>query len=165
MRDAALGEVAAHGADRAAGQLVVQIGGIEALRPAGRQALGLGEAGEVAGHCGQRLVVDVDAMPERAQVGDDAFDGRIRDAVRGRARGALQRADAELRRVQVGQLREPDGVVRVQLERLVAPASGMAALIAGISVAARFCDSSPPGSLMYSASTSGLAASVRAQAA
>jgi hypothetical protein len=41
----------------------------------------------------------------------------------------------------------------------------MTALIAGISVAARFCDSSPPGSLMYSASTSGLAASVRAQAA
>ena len=38
-----LGQVAAHGADRAARQLVAQIGGVEALRAPGRQALGLGQ--------------------------------------------------------------------------------------------------------------------------
>ncbi len=60
-------------------------------------------------------------MPERAQVGDDAFDGRIGNAIRGRARSTLQGADAEVRRVQVGHFRQPDGVVRMQLEGLVDP--------------------------------------------
>ena len=58
-------------------------------------------------------------------------------------------------------LRQPDRAVGVQLERLRARYT---ALIAGISVRARLGVSSPPGSLMYSASISGQAASLRAAA-
>ena len=44
MRHAMLGQMAPHGADHAAGQLMLQVAGVERLRLADRQTLRLGQA-------------------------------------------------------------------------------------------------------------------------
>ena len=160
VREARLGQVTAHRADHAAGQLVPQVGGVEGLRAAGRQAFGLGQLREVAATSASASSSMSTLMPERAQVGDDAFGGRIRGAVGRGAGGALQGADAEVRRIHVGQLGQPDGAMACSSSGL----SPMHRLDRRDQRRARAAASSrPPGSLMYSASTSGQAASVRAR--
>ena len=115
---AALGQVPAHGADHAAGQLMLQIGRIEPLRPTDGQALGLGQPREIPADFRQRLIVNAHAVAERAQICDHPFGRRIRGAVGSRARGALQRTHTVLRRIHIGVLGQPDGAMGVQFQRL-----------------------------------------------
>ena len=102
------------------GQLVVEIAGVERLRPAGGKAFRICKTREIAADFSERLIVDIDLMSQRAQIGHDPLRRRIGNAVRGGAGGALNGADAPFRCVHICQLAYSDRAVGVQFQRFLA---------------------------------------------
>ena len=128
------------------GQLVLQVGGVEGLRLADRQAFGLGERGEVAADFApapRRRCRTV--WPSARRFATTRSDGGFEVPSAAPPRRALQRAHAVAR---PRPCRLSSARPIVQWACSSSGLSPITALIAGISVRARCGVSSPPGSLM-----------------